>query len=83
MTELKVLRPDAILPAEKSALVRATRGPLAGARLTVIENGKPRAKELLGTIAGQLVERYGLGSYEIFSKPGASQKSGSSSSART
>lgn len=73
MAELKVLRPDAILPAVKSTLVPATRGSLAGARLTVIENGKPRAKELLGAIAAALVERFGLGSYDIYSKPGASQ----------
>jgi hypothetical protein len=73
MTELKVLRPDAVLVAEKSSLVAAPRGDLAGGRLTVIENGKPRAGELLGTIAGQLVERFGLASYEVFAKPSASK----------
>ena len=71
--ELKVLRPDAVLVAERSALVAAPRGPLSGARLTVIENGKPRARELLGGIAARLVEEFGLRSYEIFSKPSASK----------
>jgi hypothetical protein len=73
VVELKVLRPDAVLVAEKSRLVAAPRGALAGARLTVIENGKPRARELLGGIAGQLVERFGLASFEVFSKPSASK----------
>jgi hypothetical protein len=71
--ELKVLRPDAVLVAERSTLVAAPRGPLSGARLTVIENGKPRARELLGGIASRLVEEFGLRSYEIFSKPSASK----------
>ncbi|MDG4834410.1 UGSC family (seleno)protein [Solwaraspora sp. WMMD1047] len=73
MTELKVLRPDAVLVAEKSTLVAAPRHELAGARLTIIDNGKPRARELLGGIAAQLVERYGLRSYTVFSKPSASK----------
>jgi hypothetical protein len=73
MSELKVLRPDATLVAPTSTLVAATRGALAGARLTVIDNGKPRAQELLGGIAAQLVERYGLGSYAVFTKPSASK----------
>lgn len=73
MTELKVLRPDAVLVAPTSTLVAAPRGTLAGARLTVVDNGKPRAQELLGGIAAQLVDRYGLASYTIFSKPSASK----------
>jgi hypothetical protein len=71
--ELKVLRPDAVLVAERSTLVAAPRRALAGARLTVIENGKPRARELLGGIAGRLVEEFGAASFEVFSKPSASK----------
>ena len=71
--ELKVLRPDAVLVAERSALVAAPREALSGARLTVIENGKPRARELLGGIADRLVEQFGLGSYQVVSKPSASK----------
>jgi len=71
-TVLKVLRPDAVLVAERSALVRAPRATRAGARLTVIQNGKPRARELLGGIAGRLVEQFGIVSYEVFSKSSAS-----------
>lgn len=73
MTEIKVLRPDAVLAAEKSTLRLAPRGPLAGARLTIIDNGKPRARELLGGIAEQLTQRYGLGAVTVFSKPSASK----------
>jgi hypothetical protein len=73
MTELKVLRPDAVLVADKSTVVAAQRRALAGARLVIIENGKPRAAELLGTIATNLVDRFGLRGFEIFSKPSASK----------
>jgi hypothetical protein len=73
MSDLKVLRPDVDPSTDGSRLELAHRGPLAGSRLTVIENGKPRARELLGAIATSLVETHGLASFSIFSKPGASQ----------
>jgi hypothetical protein len=73
MSTLTVLRPDGWAPPAATAFVAARRRPLAGMRLTVIDNGKPRARELLTAIAAQLVETYGLQSYDVVTKPGASQ----------
>jgi len=73
MSELKVLRPDARPSTDITRLVAAPRGPLAGARLTVIDNGKPRAGELLVGIGQHLIEQYGVASVTKFSKPSASR----------
>jgi hypothetical protein len=73
MSVIMVLRPDFDPDLDASAFELAPRRPLAGARLVVIDNGKPRAKELLSAIADGLTARYGLASYSVFSKPGASQ----------
>lgn len=73
MSELKVLSPVAEPPEGTALLELAERGAIAGRRLIVIENGKPRANELLSAVAEGVRERHGLASVEIFSKPGASQ----------
>ncbi|RNL62453.1 hypothetical protein EFK50_11820 [Nocardioides marmoriginsengisoli] len=73
MSELTVLSPVAEQPDDEARAELAPRGELAGLRLTVIENGKPRAHELLGALAAGLKERHGLAAVTIFSKPGASQ----------
>lgn len=73
MSELKVLRPDVDPSMDGSRLEFAPRASLQGARLVVINNGKPKAAELLGAIAEGMVSRFGLESTRIFSKPGASQ----------
>jgi hypothetical protein len=52
----------------------ASRQPLApGARLTLIDNGKPKAKEILVYVGEGLKERLQLGSVEVFSKGQASR----------
>ncbi len=73
MSELTVLSPIADPPDQETRLELAERGALAGLRLIVIENGKPRATELLSAVAEGLRKRHGLASVEVFSKPGASQ----------
>jgi hypothetical protein len=73
MTKLMALRPDADPSLQADRFGLAPRGPLAGARLTVIGNGKPRAAELLGAIGSHLVQEYGLASCTMIGKPGASQ----------
>jgi hypothetical protein len=73
MSELKVLRPDIDPTVDDVRLELAPRVSLRGKRLVVIENGKPRAAELLGAVAQGAVDRYGLASMRVFSKPGASQ----------
>lgn len=44
----------------------------AGARLTLIANGKPKARELLEFFGEELREQLGLGSVTVFAKPAAS-----------
>ena len=73
MTKLMVLRPDAEPSLGTDRFALAQRRPLAGARLAVINNGKPRAAELLGAIGSHLVQRHGLASCTVIDKPGASQ----------
>jgi hypothetical protein len=73
VNELKVLSPMAELPTEGTRLTLPTRRDLTGLRLVVIENGKPRAAELLGAVGAGLARRFGLASVDGFSKPGASQ----------
>jgi hypothetical protein len=72
MSEIKVLRPDT-QPTDVVGLVPAQRGPLAGTRLIVIDNGKPRAGELLVGIGRHLVDEYGVASVVKFAKGGASR----------
>lgn len=73
MSALTVLTPVAGHPAAEARLTLPARTGLEGLRLTVIENGKPRAAELLGALAAALQERCGLASVGTFVKPGASQ----------
>lgn len=73
MNELTVLKPVVEPPMSPAGLTLAPRANLAGRRLVVVENGKPRAAELLGAIAASLVRRFELASFTVFSKPGASQ----------
>lgn len=57
-------------PAPRLAL--APRHPLAGpVRLGLVDNGKPRAKELLRALAQELGERVDLVAVEVLSKPSA------------
>lgn len=44
-----------------------------GARLTLIDNGKPRARELMLMIADGLRERFAVASVDVFSKGAASR----------
>jgi hypothetical protein len=73
VSDLEVLSPLAELPVADARLTLPDRAGLSGRRLVVIENGKPRAAELLGAVASALQERCGLASVDVFAKPGASQ----------
>lgn len=72
MTTIDVYRPVPTAGEAPPQLVLAERRSLAGARLVIINNGKPRTGELLGAIAAELTTRYSLGSVQLFSKPSAS-----------
>lgn len=71
MAVITVLRPDVETPpAQGSRVPRARRRP--GLRLVVVENGKPRARELLTAIAGGLATELDGLVVEVVGKPSAS-----------
>lgn len=63
--------PEAPPPADLRMAPREVVAP--GARLLLIENGKPRATELLHMIADRLDERLDLGDVELYAKGSASR----------
>jgi hypothetical protein len=65
-----VYRPVADEPAEAPSTL-APRSGLDGARLVLIDNGKPNARELLELLAGELRARVSVGSVEVVTKPAA------------
>lgn len=74
MAKLKVLRPDTVTACPRARVTFAPRRPLEeGAHLILIENGKPRARDLLLLIAAELQNRYPISSVEVFSKPSAAR----------
>jgi hypothetical protein len=57
---------------EPGSLKYATRGELAdGLDITLVNNGKPRAKELLEFLGEELKKDLPIRSVEVFSKPSA------------
>lgn len=73
MAVITVLRPDEE-PQPAARVDYATRRPVApGARLILIENGKPRARDLMQLVAAELRARYPIAAVEVFSKPAASK----------
>lgn len=71
MPTVTVLRPDVEIPvAAGSRVPRARRRP--GLRLSVVENGKPRAAELLAAIAAGLAAELDGLRVEVVGKPSAS-----------
>ena len=72
MSKITVLAPDyeAARPALVSLAPRRSAVP-PNAVLTLIENGKPNARALLGAIGEELRERLPLSRVEVHSKPSA------------
>lgn len=69
MAQIQVLRPD-VDTASATPTPLATRRKLHGdVVLTLIENGKPKAKELLELIGDQLRSRVRIARVDVFSKP--------------
>lgn len=72
MARITVVRPDHI--SEVSGVSRAPRqarstaGPL---HLTLVENGKPNARILLGYVADELRSRLPLATVDVHAKPAA------------
>ena len=73
MTQITVLRPDqAAEPAD--AVAFAARRPIPeDAHLILIENGKPRARDLMQFVAAELQQRYPISTVEVFSKTSAAK----------
>jgi hypothetical protein len=70
---IRVLRPDVEL-ARPPARPLARRGAVPpGAVLTLVDNSKPRAGELLELLAEELRPRLGIGAVEVVRKPSASR----------
>ncbi len=72
MADITILRPDEE-PAPAGAVEYAKRGdiPAAGAYVILIENGKPRARDLMQFVAEELRSRQAIAGVEVFSKPSA------------
>lgn len=70
MAQLTVLRPDE--PAPPAATVHlAARGRAERPAIGLVDNGKPRARELLELVARELHARLGDGAVELLRKQSA------------
>lgn len=73
MAAITVLRPDEPQP-PPSRIAYATRGALpAEAHLILIENGKPRARDLMLYVAEGMRQLLPIATVEVHSKPSTSQ----------
>ena len=71
MTEIIVHRPD-VRAQPASAVKYARRSTVPeGAVLTLIENGKPQARDLMQLIAAELRQRVPIARVDVFSKSSA------------
>jgi hypothetical protein len=74
MATMQLLNPIVPEEAPPADLALAPRRDLAaGARLTLIDNGKPKARELMLMVADGLREHFPLTSVEVFNKGAASR----------
>ena len=72
MATVTLVRPDHIPEVRDVARApRRARGTSDPLQLTLIENGKPNARTLLGHVAGELRSRLPLATVDIHSKPAA------------
>lgn len=67
---ITILRPDMEQDPEPPATM-APRRPISGARLLLVDNGKPRARVLLELLAGELRARAGVASVRTVTKAAA------------
>jgi hypothetical protein len=73
MSRIEVLRPDRPSAPGPAVELAARGAPELGTVLTLIENGKPRARDLLRMIAEELRPRLSFTDVEVFSKPTAAK----------
>lgn len=72
MSLIEIVVPVASAPPPATLKPAPRGGSTAGARLALVVNGKPRARELLERIAARLVDELGLVGVEVVTKAGAS-----------
>jgi len=71
VTEIIVHRPDvSAAPASKVQYAKRTTVP-EGAVLTLIDNGKPSARDVMQFVAAELQERFPISRVDIFKKSSA------------
>jgi hypothetical protein len=74
MTMIEIMVPELVDAPAPEGIHLAQRRPLGeNARITLIDNGKPKAKELMSMITDGLRERFPIGTVSIFSKGTASR----------
>lgn len=74
MTTIEIMVPEIEDAPPPEGIHLAERKPLPdNARITLIDNGKPKATQLMTMIADGLRERFPIGSVDIFSKGSASR----------
>ena len=73
MSDIIVLRPyEEAQPAGEVAYAPRTELP-ADAHVILVDNGKPRARDLMQMVATELQERHPIATVEVFSKPSAAK----------
>lgn len=70
MARIVVLRPDEPAPPPQTVQL-APRRPLSRPVIGLVDNGKPRARELLELLAAELHARLGGGEVALLRKPSA------------
>jgi hypothetical protein len=74
MTTIDIMVPELVDAPPPAGITMAERVPLGpGSRITLIDNGKPKAPELMTMIADGLRERFPIESVTIFNKGTASR----------
>lgn len=74
MSTIEIMVPELVDAPPADGIHLAERRPLPEhARLTLIDNGKPKAAQLLTMIADGLKERFSIGSVQVFAKGAASR----------
>ncbi len=71
MTRVLVHRPTPETPAEPAAPLAARGLHPEGARLLIVDNGKPRGRQLMERIADRIAERLRIAEIEVMTKSSA------------
>lgn len=73
MTTITILSPDHVTSISNRVGLAARTSLTNDAHLAVIDNGKPRAGDLLRYLADELRDKGIVGTYEIYTKPSAAK----------